>query len=189
MDIMETPYSILLRKRQHILKALLHPRWRQQVTTAPALILLVTTILHLLVHKYYTTTILSAYNIHIKGFRHRLFRNSLLGVHMASGLLEVFRWHTKAALNDTEPLADRLDVLLCMLQSTTTLALVKNMARGVPSLTRMCYTLSTLHVIPYTPTCTKDLNTALTISPLSSNRPRIPSYGSPPPLRHFVRLH
>jgi hypothetical protein len=193
MDIMETPYTLLLRKQQTIPKTLLKPAWHHKLTTAPALVLLSTTLLHLLVHKYYTTTILSAYNIHLRGFRHRLARNCLLGAHMASGLIEVFRWHTKAAVDGKEPLADRLDVLLCMLQSVTNLALVKSMGRGVPSLTReCCFSVSVFRIdlVPHLFKSSARIEyswSVLTIT-LVRTRPCIPSHGSPPPLRHFTRL-
>lgn len=137
---------------------------------APTLVLVTTLSLHLLVHKHYTTTILSSYNSHISSFKQRLSKNALLGIHMLSGLAEVFRWHSKAALTGKAPKPDKLDVLFCAAQSLTNLALIKDMGRGVAGIT------SPFSMPHNCPECHADIATP--------RRACVSSHGHPPTRKH-----
>jgi len=64
----------------------------------------------------------------------RVKTRSILLIHICAGLSEVLRWHIRALYQDL-PAADGLDVVLCLAQSFTNLALVKWMHRGYPIMT------------------------------------------------------
>lgn len=59
---------------------------------------------------------------------------SILLMHIGAGMSEVLRWHIRALYQDS-PMADGLDVVLCLTQSFTNLALVKWMHRSYPIMT------------------------------------------------------
>jgi hypothetical protein len=70
-----------------------------------------------------------------KDQKKRRINATILVVHIFAGLAEILRWHIRALSTDL-PAADLLDVVLCALQASTNLALVKYMTRGFPILTR-----------------------------------------------------
>jgi len=64
----------------------------------------------------------------------RWLNQSILALHIVTGMTEILRWHLSAILRDS-PAADSLDVALCLTQAMTNLALVKWMSRGHPIMT------------------------------------------------------
>jgi hypothetical protein len=73
-----------------------------------------------------------------KDQKKRRINAAILLIHVFAGLAEILRWHVRA-LNTDLPAADGLDVVLCALQASTNLALVKYMTRGYPILTRKLF--------------------------------------------------
>jgi len=71
----------------------------------------------------------------------RRTNKSILYVHIVGSLLELFRWHIRA-LGQELPQADVLDLVLCLVQAFTNLALNKNKARGYPIMTSTYSSLS-----------------------------------------------
>lgn len=64
----------------------------------------------------------------------RVFNNSVLVIHILVGLAEILRWHVRALFRDL-PDATTLDLVLALMHSVTNLLLVKDMARGRPTMT------------------------------------------------------
>lgn len=95
------------------------------------------------------TTILSrhtryaapVYNRHHRESSTKTFRNTVLGLHIVSGLTEITRWYflTLSTGGTARPTATPVDFVLCMVQSVTSLILVKHLARGFPIMTRPSY--------------------------------------------------
>lgn len=82
------------------------------------------------------------YNLHHRESSTKTFRNTVLGLHIISGLSEIIRWYFLTLFSptgDTRPSATPIDFLLCMAQSITSLILVKHLARGFPIMTRPSY--------------------------------------------------
>ena len=66
--------------------------------------------------------------------RKRWLNQSILALHIVTGMIEILRWHLSAIVRKS-PAADSLDVVLCLIQAMTNLALVKWMTRGYSLLT------------------------------------------------------
>ncbi|TLD18359.1 hypothetical protein E2P81_ATG12154 [Venturia nashicola] len=81
------------------------------------------------------------YNKHHRESSTKTFRNTVLSLHILSGLSEITRWYflTLSTGGTTRPTATPIDFLLCMVQSITALILVKHLARGFPIMTRPSY--------------------------------------------------
>lgn len=105
------------------------------IPSVPALVLIGTLTLYAAIFVDYERITIPAYARHIKDLRRRLRQNAILHSHVLAGLIEVFRWHIRNVWDDA-PTADALDMTLCLVQSATNLALVKNLVRGTPAMTR-----------------------------------------------------
>lgn len=70
-------------------------------------------------------------------FTRRRFNRTVLWIHIIGSLTEIIRWHVRALYQDL-PQADVLDVVLCIIQIATNLALTKNTGRGYPTMTSQC---------------------------------------------------
>lgn len=105
---------------------------------AAAAVLASTLVLYAAVFVDYERLTIPTYHQHIKSIRRRARKNAILYSHTFCGLVEILRWHIRN-LWDPTPTADALDMLLCLVQSGTNLALVKNLVRGTPAMTRPSY--------------------------------------------------
>lgn len=79
------------------------------------------------------------YNKHHRESSTKLFRNTILFLHITSGFTEICRWYFLVLSTGLRPIATIIDFSLCLVQSITSLILVKHLARGFPILTRPSY--------------------------------------------------
>lgn len=101
--------------------------------------MLLTTLTYTSILSQHTRYAAPVYNKHHRESSTKTFRNTVLTLHITSGLAEIVKWYFLTLTSGQRPTATLTDFVLCMVQSITSLTLVKHLARGFPIMTRPSY--------------------------------------------------